>query len=67
MKSTKEFYSEFETILKNENSPLLNDFRNISILQTPKEVFFWLNERSKNNELPEILELIITDFYYSLR
>jgi len=66
MKTAQQYYGEIKLVLENNNHFLLNEFEKKIKLYEPKEVFLWLEEKSRNKELPEEIEPILTEFFYSI-
>lgn len=66
MKSIERHYSDIRGVLKEYAPQLLVEFDNVTEFREPKDVFLWLNEKSRKGELPKAIEPLLTEFFYSI-
>jgi hypothetical protein len=66
MKGLAYYYAEFQRELAAVDLRLVEEFKDVSSTQSPRDVFRWLEERRTHGQLPASLENVLTDFYWEL-
>jgi hypothetical protein len=66
MRGIDYYYSEFQRAFDSSNPAVGQEFNTLSMTNSPREMFLWLEQRRLNGQLPTNLENLLTDFYWEI-
>lgn len=66
MRGIDYYYSEFQRVLDPFSPVVGQEFNILSMMNSPRQVFLWLEKKRLDGQLPSNLESLLMDFYWEI-